>query len=162
MAEHMFPSDSDGCAAMTLAGAARYNRTMSDEPIILSRGAGRAYDLGSMRGVFKADGAETQDRYCVSEWSVDPGQPGPGPHHHDSNEELFLVTEGTMSFLVSDRWIDAPVGTFIRIPAGVTHDFENRGSEPATAFNVFIPGGFEAPFREWWQQWGERDSSARG
>jgi mannose-6-phosphate isomerase-like protein (cupin superfamily) len=159
MAEHMFPSDSDGCAAMTLAGAARYNRTMSDEPIILSRGAGRAYDLGAMRGVFKADGAETRDRYCVSEWSVDPGQPGPGPHHHDSNEELFLVTEGTMSFLVADRWIEAPVGTFIRIPAGVTHDFENRGSDPATAFNVFIPGGFEAPFREWWQQQGERDSS---
>ena len=129
---------------------------MNDEPIILEPGAGRAYDLGSMRGVFKADGGETEDRYCVSEWSVDPGQPGPGPHHHDSNEELFLVTEGTMSFLVADRWIDAPAGTFIRIPAGVTHDFENRSSEPATAFNVFIPGGFEAPFREWWQQHGAR------
>ena len=57
-----------------------------------------------------------------------------------------------MSFLVGDRWIDAPAGTFIRISAGVRHDFENRSSEPATAFNVFIPGGFEAPFREWWQQ----------
>lgn len=105
-----------------------------------------------MRGVFKADGPETDDRYCVSEWSVEPGQPGPGPHHHDANEELFLVTAGTMSFLVGDRWTEAPAGTFIRVPAGVTHDFENRGSEPATAFNVFIPGGFEAPFREWLEQ----------
>jgi mannose-6-phosphate isomerase-like protein (cupin superfamily) len=137
-----------------LACGGWYNRAMSDEPIVLAPGAGRAYALGSMRGVFKADGDETGDRYCVSEWSVDPGQPGPGPHHHDSNEELFLVTAGTMSFLVADRWIDAPAGTFIRIPAGVTHDFENRGSETATAFNVFIPGGFEAPFREWWQRTG--------
>ena len=86
---------------------------------------------------------------CVSEWSVEPGAPGPGPHHHDANEELFLVTEGTMSFLVGDDWIDAPAGTFLRVPAGVTHDFENRTHEPATAFNVFIPGGFEGPFREW-------------
>jgi mannose-6-phosphate isomerase-like protein (cupin superfamily) len=122
---------------------------MNDEPIILAPGAGRAYEIGPMRGVFKADGPETDDRYCVSEWSVEPGHPGPGPHSHDANVELFLVTEGTMSFLVGDEWIDAPRGTFLRIPAGMTHDFANRGSERATAFNVFIPGGFEAPFRSW-------------
>jgi hypothetical protein len=29
---------------------------MSDEPIVLAPGAGRAYDLGTMCGVFKADG----------------------------------------------------------------------------------------------------------
>ena len=121
---------------------------MSDLPIVLPPNAGRAYDLGSMRGVFKADGPETQDRYCVSEWSVEPQQSGPGPHHHEANEELFLVTEGTMTFLVGDNWIDAPRGTFLRIPAGVTHDFENRTDERAAAFNVFIPGGFEAPFAE--------------
>jgi mannose-6-phosphate isomerase-like protein (cupin superfamily) len=122
---------------------------MSDDTIILEPGAGRTYDLGPMRGVFKADGPETGDRYCVSEWSVEPGRSGPGPHHHDANEELFLVTDGTMSFLVGDRWIDAPAGTFLRIPVGVTHDFANRGDVPATAFNVFIPGGFEAGFAEW-------------
>ena len=122
---------------------------MSDEPIILAPGAGRAYDVGAMRGVFKADGPETGDRYCVSEWSVEPGGAGPGAHHHDDNEELFLVTAGTMRFLVGDEWVEAPAGTFLRIPAGTTHGFENRTGEPATAFNVFLPGGFEAPFRDW-------------
>ena len=116
--------------------------------IILAPGAGRAYEIGPMRGVFKADGPETGDRYCVSEWSVEPGRAGPGAHRHEENEELFLVTQGTMSFLVADDWVDAPAGTFIRIPAGVMHDFENRSGRPATAFNVFIPGGFEAPFAE--------------
>ena len=120
-----------------------------NEPIVLAPGEGRAYELGAMRGVFKADGPETDDRYCVSEWSVEPGEPGPGAHHHDANEELFLVTEGTMSFLLGDEWLEAPAGTFLRIPAGVTHDFENRSDAPATAFNVFIPGGFEASFSEW-------------
>jgi mannose-6-phosphate isomerase-like protein (cupin superfamily) len=122
---------------------------MSGETIILPPGGGRAYELGPMRGVFKADGPETGDRYCVSEWSVEPGAAGPGPHRHEANDEVFLVTGGTMRFLVGEDWVEAPAGTFLRIPAGVTHDFENRGAERAVAFNVFIPGGFEAPFREW-------------
>jgi mannose-6-phosphate isomerase-like protein (cupin superfamily) len=122
---------------------------MDPEVIVRPPGAGRAYEIGPMRGVFKADGAETADRYSVSEWSVEPGESGPGPHHHDDNDEIFLVTEGTMAFLAGDEWLDAPRGTFLRIPAGVTHDFANRTERPARAFNVFIPGGFEASFREW-------------
>ena len=93
------------------------------EVIVLGPGEGRAYEWGAMRGVFKADGEETGDAYCVSEWSVEPGGDGPGPHSHPEHVEVFLVTEGTMSFLVGDEWIDAPAGTFLRIPAGVTHDF---------------------------------------
>jgi mannose-6-phosphate isomerase-like protein (cupin superfamily) len=55
-----------------------------------------------------------------------------------------------MWFLVGEDWIEAPRGTFLRVPAGVTHDFENRADERAAAFNVFIPGGgFEASFRAW-------------
>ena len=75
---------------------------------------------------------------------IDPGKPGPGAHLHEANEELFYVIEGTMTFLVGDRHVDAAAGTFLRIPAGVTHDFENRTSSRAGALNVFIPGGFEA------------------
>ena len=36
-----------------------------------------------------------------------------------------------MSFLVGDDWIDAPAGTFIRVPAGMTHDFRNRSRRAA-------------------------------
>lgn len=122
---------------------------MSERAIILAPGAGRAYEIGPMRGVFKADGPESGDRYCVSEWSVEPGCGGPGAHLHEDNEELFLVTEGTMAFLVGEEWIDAPRGTFLRIPAGMLHDFANRTDAPATVYNVFIPGGFEASFAEW-------------
>jgi mannose-6-phosphate isomerase-like protein (cupin superfamily) len=97
-----------------------------------------------MRAVFKADGEETGDGYCVSEWWLEAGKPGPGPHSHEENVELFYVIEGTMSFLAGERWLDASAGSFLRIPAGVTHDFENRSAERAGVLNVFIPGGFEA------------------
>ncbi len=44
---------------------------------------------------------------------------------------------------VGNEWITASRGTFFRIPAGVTHDFENRSGERAGLLNLFIPGGFE-------------------
>jgi len=113
------------------------------EAIVLPPEGGRSYDAGPMHAVFKADGAETGDRYCVSEWWLEAGRPGPGPHAHEANEELFYVVEGVMSFLVGDEWIAAPRGSFLRIPAGMTHDFANRGEARAGVLNVFIPGGFE-------------------
>jgi mannose-6-phosphate isomerase-like protein (cupin superfamily) len=118
--------------------------TTAEEVIFLAPGAGRHYDAGPMHAVFKADGEETADRYCVSEWWLQAGDSGPGPHSHQDNVELFYVVEGTMSFLAGDRWFDAPAGSFLRIPARVTHDFENRSTERAGALNVFLPGGFEA------------------
>jgi mannose-6-phosphate isomerase-like protein (cupin superfamily) len=115
----------------------------AEQAIFLAPGAGRHYDAGPMHAVFKADGAETGDRYCVSEWWLEAGRCGPGPHSHEANEELFYVLEGTMSFLVGAEWVEAPRGSFLRIPAGTTHDFENRGDARAGVLNVFIPGGFE-------------------
>lgn len=111
-----------------------------------------------MRSVFKADGIETGNRYAVSEWWLDANQPGPGPHAHEANEELFYVMAGTMTFQVGDAFVDAPAGTFLRIPPGVTHDFMNRTDEQAGVLNVFIPGGFEARMPEI-VAWYERQSS---
>jgi mannose-6-phosphate isomerase-like protein (cupin superfamily) len=121
---------------------------MSDEAIVLGPGEGRAYVIDAMRGVFKAD----HEDYTASEWSVEPGAGGPGPHSHPEQTELFLVTEGTMSFLVGDDWVDAPAGSFLRVPPGVTHDFANRTTEAARAYNVFVPGRhFERQFAGWAQ-----------
>lgn len=114
-----------------------------DDVIVLGPGEGRSYPCGPMRAIFKADGEETGSRYSVSEWWVEPDRVGVGPHSHEANEELFYVLRGTMTFLVADRLVDAPAGTFLRIPAGVVHGFENRTAEPAGILNVFIPGGFE-------------------
>ena len=111
--------------------------------ILLPPGAGRFYACGPMQSLFLADGKETGDRYAVSIWWVDPGKAGPGAHSHEANEELFYVIEGTMTFLVGTEHVNATVGTFLRIPAGVTHDFENRTVDRAGALNVFSPGGFE-------------------
>jgi mannose-6-phosphate isomerase-like protein (cupin superfamily) len=111
--------------------------------IVLAPDGGRVYEMNTMRAVFKADGAETGNRYSVSEWWLDANKPGPGAHKHDENDEIFYVLEGTPSIMLGERWIEAPKGSFIRIPAGVMHDFENRTDSRIGLLNFFIPGGFE-------------------
>ena len=110
--------------------------------IFLPPGEGRAYPMGRISAVFKADGDETQNGYSISEWWLEPHTQGPGAHSH-KEDDIFYVIEGTMSVLVGDRWIDAPKGSFILAPGGVTHDFENRSSSRAGVLNFSTPGGFE-------------------
>jgi mannose-6-phosphate isomerase-like protein (cupin superfamily) len=111
--------------------------------IVLGPEAGRSYPCGSMRAVFKADGEETGERYSVSEWWLEPHSDGPGSHAHADGDELFYVVAGCVSFLVGTAWVDAAAGSFLRVPAGVDHDFANRTGDRAGLLNVFTPGGFE-------------------
>lgn len=113
------------------------------KPIILPPNEGRTYHCGPMTAIFKADEEETNAQYSVSEWWLQPNSDGPGAHLHEENDEVFYVLEGTTSFLIGDKWIDAEKGTFIRIPANTMHDFANRTGEKTGVLNFFIPGGFE-------------------
>ncbi len=98
--------------------------------------------MGGITATFLADGEETNGACSISTWSLDPHTAGPGAHRHPE-DDIFLVTEGTMSFLVDGTWCDAPVGTFVLVPGGATHDFENRSDAPAAVFSIATPGNFE-------------------
>ena len=98
--------------------------------------------MGPMKAIFKADGSETARKYSVSEWWLEPKTKGPGIHSHEE-DDLFYVIEGTMSFFLKDKWVDAAQGAFIIAPAGVKHDFENRSSARAGLLNFSVPGDFE-------------------
>jgi mannose-6-phosphate isomerase-like protein (cupin superfamily) len=111
------------------------------KPVVLAPGQGRVYPMGRISAVFKADGRETESRYSVSEWWLEPRTQGPGAHSH-AEDDLFYV-EGTMSVLVDEERVEAAKGSFVLIPGGVTHGFENRGSVRAGVLNFSVPGPFE-------------------
>jgi mannose-6-phosphate isomerase-like protein (cupin superfamily) len=115
---------------------------MKRSAIFLPPGKGRAYDMGRIGAVFKADGRETRKAYSISEWWLAPHTRGPGAHSHEE-DDVFYVIEGTMSFLISGRWVEAPRGSFVLAPGGATHDFENRSAKRAGVLNFSIPGEFE-------------------
>jgi mannose-6-phosphate isomerase-like protein (cupin superfamily) len=111
-------------------------------PVVLAPGQGRAYPMGRLSAVFKADGAETGQRYSISEWWLDPHTKGPGPHAHPE-DDAFYVLAGVLHVLVDTEWVEAAAGSFVLIPGNVTHDFENRSSERAGMLDVSVPGNFE-------------------
>jgi quercetin dioxygenase-like cupin family protein len=113
------------------------------DALILTEGQGRIYNCGTMTAIFKADENETKEKYSISEWWLEPNSDDPGAHSHEDNDEVFYMLEGTISFLVGDKWIDANKGSFLRIPANTTHDFKNKTDHKAGVLNFFIPGGFE-------------------
>jgi mannose-6-phosphate isomerase-like protein (cupin superfamily) len=112
------------------------------QPIVLAPGQGRGYPMGRIAAVFKADEAETRSRYAISEWWLEPRTQGPGAHAHEE-DDVFYVIEGVMSIMVGDTWHDCPRGSFVLVPGGMTHDFENRGEVKAGVLNVSAPGAFE-------------------
>jgi mannose-6-phosphate isomerase-like protein (cupin superfamily) len=112
------------------------------EPVILGPGEGRAYPMGRIQALFKADGDETGKAYSISEWWLEANTKGPGAHSHPE-DDIFFVIEGTMSVLVGERWVDATKGSFVLVPGGTTHDFENRSDSRAGMLNLSIPGEFE-------------------
>ena len=114
----------------------------SRKPVVLAPGQGRAYPMGRIGAIFKADGAESDSRYSISEWWLEPHTKGPGSHSHPE-DDIFYVLEGTMSILVGEQWTDAVRGTFVLIPGGVVHDFENRGDTRSGVLNFSVPGAFE-------------------
>jgi mannose-6-phosphate isomerase-like protein (cupin superfamily) len=133
------------------------------KPVILGPGDGRSYPMGRIAALFKADGTETESRYSISEWWLAPHTQGPGAHSHPE-DDIFYVIEGTMSVLVGETWTHAGRGSFILIPAGVTHDFENRGDTRAGVLNLSIPGSFEQHMPEiagWFAKNPPKDAEAR-
>jgi mannose-6-phosphate isomerase-like protein (cupin superfamily) len=122
--------------------------------IVLGPGEGRSFHMGRIAAVFKADGSETAAGYSISEWWLDPHTAGPGAHSHPE-DDIFYVIAGTMSVLAGDQWIHATPGSFVLIPGGVTHDFENRGEVRAGVLNFYTPGTFEEQMpsiARWYEQ----------
>ena len=99
--------------------------------------------MGRMSAIFKADGNETTDtNLSVSEWWLEPNTEG--PHNHDHPEDhLFYIIEGSLSVYLEEKWFVAEKGSYIYIPAGHTHGFENQSDKKVGFMSINTPGGFE-------------------
>jgi quercetin dioxygenase-like cupin family protein len=113
------------------------------KPLFVAPEQGRFYPMGRMRAIFKADFDESAGRYSVSEWRLEPRTRGPDVHSHPENH-VFYVISGTLSVRVNDDWSHATTGSYVVIPGGTPHSFENQGSVAAGFISFNSPGGFEA------------------
>lgn len=114
-------------------------------PIFLPPEQGLALWAFGVLLTFKALGNETGGAYSTMEGYVRPGQ-GPLKHKHAREDEFWSVLEGTLTFHVGNETHEAPKGSFMHIPRGLPHYFENKSPSPARMTATHIPGGLEGWF----------------
>lgn len=86
--------------------------------------------FGSGRQIFKGPTA-TLDQLDVHVTTLNPGQ-APHPPHQHANEELIIVKEGTVEFLLNGEWKKVGPGSVIFIGSNQLHGVRNPGPAPAT------------------------------
>jgi len=119
------------------------NEKTALKPLVVEPSAGRVYGMGRMSAVFKADLDETDSTLSVSEWWLEANTQGPHIHSHPE-AHLFYVIEGTLAvYLQTKDWFEAQQGSYIFIPGGQEHGFENRSDSTVGFISINTPGGFE-------------------
>jgi quercetin dioxygenase-like cupin family protein len=107
---------------------------------------------------FKLRGEETGGELTVFENVIAPGD-GPPAHLHEAQDESWYVLEGTLRFRLDAALEEAPAGSFVFVPRGTVHCFQNVGEGPARILVIFNPAGME-PFFERFAELHEVDPEA--
>jgi quercetin dioxygenase-like cupin family protein len=94
---------------------------------------------------FKARGEQTGGRLTAFENVIPPGE-GPPLHRHADEDETWQVLEGELRFRLGDEISRAPAGSFVFVPRGLPHCFQNVGNEAARILVIFAPAGMERFF----------------
>jgi quercetin dioxygenase-like cupin family protein len=96
---------------------------------------------------FKASGEDTGGAYSLTD-SMVPPHGGPPPHIHHREDEAFWVLEGELEVLVGEDRFKAGAGSFVHLPKGVLHSYQNVGTGPARFLTLMVPAGLEKFFEE--------------
>ncbi|MDX6637577.1 MAG: hypothetical protein QOJ01_1088 [Solirubrobacterales bacterium] len=94
---------------------------------------------------FIARGEQTNGALTALEVGVPPGE-GPPLHVHGREDECVYVLAGDLRFKVGGKVSATPAGSFVFIPRGVAHGFQNVGEEAGRMLVTFTPAGMEGFF----------------
>ncbi|MCH2175176.1 MAG: cupin domain-containing protein [Lentisphaeria bacterium] len=123
------------------------NNLIAHEALHVTKEAGIVYPIFGVKIVEKISSEQTSGQYSVIETTT-PAGGGPPLHLHLNEDELFYVVEGKYKFYCGDQVIKAETGSFVFLPKGTPHRFENIGKAKGITINTITPGGFEKFFAE--------------
>lgn len=103
------------------------------------------------------------DELTVTEFVHGSGERGAEPHVHHHHVDGFLVVEGELTFVSRDGSFAVPAGTFLLVPPGVVHGFDNEGTTNVRCFNFHAPSvGFGDHLRQRNPDFDQHDPPADG
>jgi mannose-6-phosphate isomerase-like protein (cupin superfamily) len=73
---------------------------------------------------------------------------GPPPHRHLAEDELFYISEGSISFTMNGETRVIRAGQSAFVPRGTAHTYTNPNEAAARMIAVYTPAGMEGWFRE--------------
>jgi quercetin dioxygenase-like cupin family protein len=111
----------------------------SIEPFALGPGDGLAVE-NPVGGIltFKAMSDASGGTLSAIDTFAPPGE-GPPLHVHRERDEAIYILEGRFRIKLGERLVDAPAGSFVFIPRGTPHTWQNIGDTPARFFAAVMP-----------------------
>src|SRR6185437_7245077 len=70
--------------------------------VVHRRNEGEHHGMGSSEVIIKATGDDTAGSFFLSETTIEPGFPGPPPHHHERLHDMFYVLDGVLTMRVGE------------------------------------------------------------
>jgi quercetin dioxygenase-like cupin family protein len=115
-------------------------------PVIVPPGHGQTIE-GPVGGplAFKVRGDQTGGALTVLENVIPPGE-GPPMHVHGGEDEAWYVIAGELRFSLDGELHAASAGSFVFVPRGTPHCFQNVGEADARLLVLFTPSGMERFF----------------
>ena len=95
--------------------------------------------------VIKARTEQTAGSVAVIEVTMEPGK-GPVLHRHTREDEMWWILDGEFRFRAEDEILPASTGSFVFVPRGTPHCFQNTGSTQGRILVIFTPSGMERFF----------------
>jgi quercetin dioxygenase-like cupin family protein len=145
------------CARVASRCAGAYDGPVRE--LILAPGEGLSVE-NPMGGLFtfkitsdESDGALTAIETFIVR------QEGPPLHVHDQDEVIYTLA-GSLRVKLSDTLREAPAGSFVFIPRGTPHTWQNVGTEPLRFFATIMPAA--VAFEEFFKRYAQLAVEERG
>ena len=105
-------------------------------PYALKPKEGWVYNVG-VDFIVKLGELGQRRRLAVLEYTTDADE-WPG-HNHPTEDEIFYVLKGALTFRCGDQQFDVDEGGFVFLPSGIEHGYKIRGGSEAHLLVVTAP-----------------------
>ena len=116
------------------------------QPYALKAGEGWTYRFG-IDFTLKASEIQPGNGAAFMEYITKKGEE-PSSHTHKTEDEMFYVLDGSITFHCGEATFDLEKGGFIFLPAGIKHGYTVRSEDPVRLIVVTAPVR-EAASRGW-------------
>jgi quercetin dioxygenase-like cupin family protein len=109
--------------------------------------------------IFKGMAEATHGALTALETSASPAE-GPPLHMHRDQDETIYVLDGRFRVQLADRLVDVSPGSFVFIPRGTAHTWQNVGDTPGRFFAIVVPA--DRKFEQFFVRYSQLPEHERG